>query len=451
MTGITVLVVEDEDIVRMDILMALETMQYSPVGAAKTGDEALETVRRHTPDLVLMDINIPGTMDGIETARVIRRELDIPVIFVTAFADDGIIEKVKGADPYGYIIKPFTERDLKVAIEVALSRKKAEREKRADRLPVQTPADPGAEVQPSDAADEFIRLPGIRTLLLTDIFREISLIFYSDPAVKEALFTVVLEKYLRTGGNLLFAYSRSRSHKRFLKEIQQGILVRIPMKSGETSSVRENLSRFCQTRDPNPSPVRLVLDFSEHYGVEEAKSVLDMIPEIRKTGTTVSGIVAFSIDAVDSGLMGYLSATIPRIIVLTGSGTLVSFPNTSFTLDSFAVVPQATLDGTVKKILEPVVLALVERPISGYDIMHEIRKRYHVRVPQARVYTLLYDLQKKGYLETKISGKSKLYYPTETGRTYIRQTLSDFKSILRHIVLGRDEGGSGTALQDKNE
>lgn len=451
MTQITVLVVEDEDIVRMDITMCLESLHYSPVGAVKTGDEALEKARQHIPDIVLMDIGIPGTMDGIETARVLREELDIPVIFVTSYSDDGIIEKVKGVDPYGYIIKPFDDRDLKVAIEVALSRKNAEREKSASKPASENPSVSGEPVQITPAADEFVRLPEIKTLLLNDIFKEISLILYSDPAIKESLCAVVLGKYLKTGGNLLFAYSRSKAHKKFQKEIQQGLLVRILLKPGETSKACEILSRYRESRDPSETiPVRLIFDFSERYGLQEVRAILDLIHAIREDGVPVSGIIAFHTGSADPEMMHYLSASLPRIIALTGSGTLISFPNTSFSFDSFSVVPQAALDETVKKTLEPVVLSLLEEPISGYDIMHEIQRRYHVQVPQARVYTLLYDLQKRGYLDTKMSGKSKLYYPTEPGQKYIRQKLSDFKSILRHIFVGKTEGGMGN-LRNKKE
>ncbi|MEN6610154.1 MAG: response regulator [Methanoregulaceae archaeon] len=452
MTQITVLVVEDEDIVSMDMLLALKNLHYSPLGAVKTGDAALEKARQQVPDIVLMDIGIPGTMDGIETARVLREELDIPVIFVTSYSDDGIIEKVKGVDPYGYIIKPFDDRDLKVAIEVALSRKNAEREKSAIKQAAENPLVSDEPVQIANAADEFIRLPEIKTLLLNDIFREISLIFYSDPAIKETLCTIVLEKYLKTGGNLLFAYSRSRAHKKFQKEIQQGLLVRVPLKPGETSKTCENLSRYCQSPETLKTiPVRFILDFSERYELHEVRAILDLVRAIRENGAPVSGIIAFYTESVDPGMMSYLSAGISRIIALTGSGTLISFPNTSFSPDSFSVVPQATLDETVKKTLEPVVLSLLEEPISGYDIMHEIQRRYHVQVPQARVYTLLYDLQKRGYLDTKMSGKSKLYYPTETGQKYIRQKLGDFRSILRHIFVGKMEGSTGGNSPNKKE
>ncbi|MCK9580042.1 MAG: response regulator [Methanoregula sp.] len=129
MNAVTILVVEDEAIVRKDIVNTLEAMHYSPLYTAGSGDEAIASAREHAPDVVLMDINIPGTMDGLEAAGIISRDMEIPVIFATAYADDAILEKAKNTNPYGYVIKPFSGRDIKAAIEVALSRKAAEKKR----------------------------------------------------------------------------------------------------------------------------------------------------------------------------------------------------------------------------------------------------------------------------------------------------------------------------------
>ena len=109
-------------------------------------------------------------------------------------------------------------------------------------------------------------------------------------------------------------------------------------------------------------------------------------------------------------------------------------PHRSFPSDSVAAVPQATIDDVVKRSLEPVILSLLEKPISGFDIVHRIHSQYNVLIPQARVYTYLYELEKNGYLVMKISGKSKLYSPTETGKKYIHNRLNEFKFVFRHIL-----------------
>ncbi len=102
----------------------------------------------------------------------------------------------------------------------------------------------------------------------------------------------------------------------------------------------------------------------------------------------------------------------------------------------FLSFPQATIDDVVKKSLELVVLSLLDKPISGNDIVHEIHNRFNVLIPQARVYMLLYDLEQNGYMEVRMSGKSKLYCPTEKGKKYISQKLNDIKLVFRHILGG---------------
>ncbi|NMB79407.1 MAG: response regulator [Methanomicrobiales archaeon] len=116
----SILVVEDEAIVADDIKETLTSLGYTVTGTAKTGEMALERIPSHPPDLVLMDIHLAGAMDGIEAATRIHVLHGIPVIFLTAYADPPLLERAKEAEPYGYIIKPYDERGLHSAIEMAL-------------------------------------------------------------------------------------------------------------------------------------------------------------------------------------------------------------------------------------------------------------------------------------------------------------------------------------------
>jgi PAS domain S-box-containing protein len=115
-----IFVVEDESIVSLEIQSRLKTLGYAVSGAAASGDEAIRKVIELRPDLILMDIRIKGEMDGIETAAEIKKLYDIPIIFLTAYADPTTIQRAKITDPYGYIIKPFEERELHISIEIAL-------------------------------------------------------------------------------------------------------------------------------------------------------------------------------------------------------------------------------------------------------------------------------------------------------------------------------------------
>jgi PAS domain S-box-containing protein len=117
-----ILIVEDEHIVSLFLRGCLEKLEYGISGVVTSGAEALEAAAQVRPDLVLMDIHIQGRMDGIETAEKIREEFDIPIVYVTALGDAGTLQRAKLTRPYGYIIKPFSEKDLGPAIEIALMR-----------------------------------------------------------------------------------------------------------------------------------------------------------------------------------------------------------------------------------------------------------------------------------------------------------------------------------------
>lgn len=133
MSKIKVLVVEDESIVSKDIQQSLERLGYKIAGSAATGEKAIELARDNHPDIVLMDIMLKNDMSGIEAAAVIREELRIPVIYLTAYADEATLAKAKISEPYGYIIKPFKEVDLHTSIEMALYKNKKELEVEQER------------------------------------------------------------------------------------------------------------------------------------------------------------------------------------------------------------------------------------------------------------------------------------------------------------------------------
>jgi DNA-binding LytR/AlgR family response regulator len=128
MSKTNILVVEDESIVSKDIQHSLKKLGYHVVGAASTGEKALEIAQTERPDIVLMDIMLKGSINGIETADIIRRELAIPVVFLTAYADESTLMKAKITEPYGYIIKPFKEIDLHTSIEMAVYKHGKEQE-----------------------------------------------------------------------------------------------------------------------------------------------------------------------------------------------------------------------------------------------------------------------------------------------------------------------------------
>jgi PAS domain S-box-containing protein len=147
-----VMIVEDEGITALDMKGRLEHAGYSVPATAASGREAIEEAERTRPDLVLMDIRLQGEMDGIEAAGVIRERLDIPVVYLTAYADDETLERAKLTEPYGYLIKPFEGRDVHITIEVALYKHAMEkRVKQSERWLATTLRSIGDAVVATDA------------------------------------------------------------------------------------------------------------------------------------------------------------------------------------------------------------------------------------------------------------------------------------------------------------
>ena len=126
MSPASVFIVEDELIEAEDIRLTLENKGYSVTGVARSGEEALGILRKKHPDLVLMDIHLAGTLDGIDTADRIRSLYAIPVIFLTSYADEETLGRAKVTEPYGYVLKPFDERELHSAIEMGLYKHRME-------------------------------------------------------------------------------------------------------------------------------------------------------------------------------------------------------------------------------------------------------------------------------------------------------------------------------------
>ncbi len=134
MAASRLLIVEDEAVVALDMSMQLRGMGYDIVGIAASGESAVAMVARGAPDLILMDVRLQGVLDGIETAAAIRRQRDVPVIFLTSHSDDETVQRAAATAPYGYLTKPYQLKELRAGIEVALTKARMERQLReADR------------------------------------------------------------------------------------------------------------------------------------------------------------------------------------------------------------------------------------------------------------------------------------------------------------------------------
>lgn len=123
MSKAKIMVVEDEWIIANDIKDCLVDLGYRVTAIAASGEDALARVEEDPPDLVLMDIVLKGAMNGIETARAIRAKRDIPVIYLTAYDNQFLVDQAKQTENFGYLLKPFKDRELHIAIDMALHRK----------------------------------------------------------------------------------------------------------------------------------------------------------------------------------------------------------------------------------------------------------------------------------------------------------------------------------------
>jgi hypothetical protein len=133
MARIDILIVEDEKLVARHLTRTLETIGYHVSAAASNGHEAIRIAERMAPHIVLMDVMLEGDLDGIETAGQIRERFGIPIIYLTSYTDTAILERAKLTEPYGYLVKPFSEKELRSAIETALYKVEMERNLRESR------------------------------------------------------------------------------------------------------------------------------------------------------------------------------------------------------------------------------------------------------------------------------------------------------------------------------
>jgi CheY-like chemotaxis protein len=122
-----ILIVEDQRLIAADIENTLRKLDYVVVGNVSSGEEAISSSEQLRPELVLMDVRLRGEMDGIQAAQIIRDRFNVPVVYLTAYADEETILRAKKTTPFGYVVKPFNERELRATIEIALYTHQMER------------------------------------------------------------------------------------------------------------------------------------------------------------------------------------------------------------------------------------------------------------------------------------------------------------------------------------
>ncbi|REE28472.1 MULTISPECIES: histidine kinase dimerization/phosphoacceptor domain -containing protein [Methanothermobacter] len=122
-----VVIVEDEELVAQDIRYILEDAGYEVAAIFHSAEDLLESLEKLEPDSIIMDIMLEGELDGIDAARIIKKKMDIPVLYLTAYSSDEIVKRARETEPYAYILKPFHERDIRVNLEMALYKHEAKK------------------------------------------------------------------------------------------------------------------------------------------------------------------------------------------------------------------------------------------------------------------------------------------------------------------------------------
>ena len=127
MSSANIMIIEDETIIAKDIENILLNYGYSITGIYSRAEDAIESLKTSIPDLILMDVVLKGDLDGIEAADLINKKIHVPIIFITAYADEITISRIKKTDPYGYFLKPFEEKELQTWIETTLHKFSSEK------------------------------------------------------------------------------------------------------------------------------------------------------------------------------------------------------------------------------------------------------------------------------------------------------------------------------------
>jgi CheY-like chemotaxis protein len=128
-----ILVVEDDSIIALTIQGRLKQFGYEVIGRASTGEDAIKKADELKPDLVLMDIHLKGSMDGIQAAEMVYGLYNIPVVYLTAFSDEKTLERAQKTSPFGYVVKPFSDATLRTTIKMALLKSASDKDKQKAR------------------------------------------------------------------------------------------------------------------------------------------------------------------------------------------------------------------------------------------------------------------------------------------------------------------------------
>jgi len=294
----SVFIVEDELIEAEDIRQTLENQGYTVTGIARSGELALEYLRTARPDVVLMDIHLTGTIDGIDTANRVRTLYNIPVIFLTAHADETTLARAKVTEPYGYVLKPFDERELHSSIEMGLYKHRMEALAKENERTIRVLANaiPDAVmlldedrhiIALNDAMARRLGLTYARTQgepavrfdgngMFTSLDFRISTVFRSGLPVRfdekngEGWFEISLhlvERLEGSGQRVFVQYHDITDHKRFENQLKKEGMTRI----------EQNMEQFQILNDQIRNPLQAIMGYVNLDCVRNQERIMEQI------------------------------------------------------------------------------------------------------------------------------------------------------------------------------
>jgi len=280
-----------------------------------------------------------------------------------------------------------------------------------------------------------------KIVLLSDFFSEDILYFYGDSTDKYSFFTCSLEHGLTNSELCLYGFYHTQIITRFNEDIQEMRMDIFELRNGIDALIEE-IESCCEKIYHSNSLMafRFLFDFSKVKKIEDIIMLKNHIQEKKKQSFPISGIYAFNIKSLKTDEISEISKGIPRIIMATSDEQFISFPigknEPSNPCNLMNMVDQSIVEDIIKNSLETVIISLLNRPISGLDIIKEIQSRFGVMVPMTRVYSILLDLEDKEILTMHKSGNKKIYTPTISGKEILEKRREDLAKIYTHILSG---------------
>ncbi|MDD4252832.1 MAG: PadR family transcriptional regulator [Methanoculleus horonobensis] len=269
-------------------------------------------------------------------------------------------------------------------------------------------------------------------VLLSHLLPPTSLLLYSKGVNKYHYFVQYLYQGLQRSEHCLYAYYHTRLRTTLQSDIRAGKISVLELQNS-IDKVPQSICRISEDGDESQG-IRCLLDFSRIDDMQKIMAVKHQILQMQDASLPISALLAFDISAMTDAEVSEIIQGMPNATIMTVNETIVSFRSNSLDLLDINLADRTIVEDMVKRLLEPLILSCLARPVSGYDILREINEHFHVLVPMARIYSYLYDLEKRDFLETRTEGRSKVYVATPAGEDYIRRKKQDIFAILKFII-----------------